>query len=76
LSEKTTRAVEVLTGCDKALGGSFEDGEMEVELEEGGITEWPARWRGTVEAELGSPNGDGGAGKLRARVRKRERRRE
>lgn len=68
--------MEVLTGREKALGGSFEDGEVEVELEEGGIKEWLARRRGTAEAEIESPNGDGGAGKLRARVRERERRRE
>jgi hypothetical protein len=35
--EKTTRAEEVLIGRDKALGGSFEDGEVEAELGEGGI---------------------------------------
>ena len=72
--KKTTGAEEVLTGRDKALGGSFEAGEVEAELGQGGIEEWLARQRGTAEVELGCPNGDDDAGKIRARARERERR--
>jgi len=60
---------EVLTERDKALGDSFEDGEVEVELGEDGIGEWLARRRGMTDTELGSSNGDGGAGKHRAEAR-------
>jgi hypothetical protein len=54
------------------LGGAFGDGEAEVELGEGGIKECRTPRGKTTAGELGSSNGDGGAGAVGARARRRE----